>query len=184
MATSASGRVMMPRMRRSSLTAALLFASVLQSPALPARPRPAAVDLAALVECRAGVRDYGALAFKIAGEPGAARELGWMAVEQPNPLLREYQLPNALKVFGHRTTHIAFASAGLLAILDGVPPAALATKLHLTNASPSAGKVMFARTILETSDDLGTTTIRLEVSTVDSHPGKTLAGCEYRVDVR
>ncbi len=172
-------------MDSSSRAAAVLFASLLAAaPGLAARQPAAKVDLPALVECRAAVRDYGALAFKIAGDPEAAKEMGWVPVEQSNPFLREYRMPNVLKVFGYKTTHVAFASAGLLAILDGVAPEKLAAKLHLTNASPGAGKVMFARTILQQSDDLGTTTVSLEVSTVDSHPGKTLAGCEYRVEVR
>jgi hypothetical protein len=171
------------KLRRSSRPAALLLVSILPAAELAARPRPAPLDLVALVECRAGSRDYGALAFKIAGDPDAAKAMGWVAVEQPNPFLREYRLPRAIKVFGHKTAEIAFASAGLLALLDGVAPETLAAKLHLADASPGAGKVMFARTISEEKDDLATTTIRLEVSTVDSHPGKTLAGCEYRVDV-
>ena len=104
-------------------------------------------------------------------------------MKQSNPFLREYLLPKVIKVFGYKTTHIAFGSAALLAILDGVDPKALAAKLGLEDVGLGVGKVMFAKTLKEEKDDLATTTIRLNVSTVDSHPGKTLVGCEYRVDV-
>ncbi len=170
-------------MRRSARLAAVLLASLSYLPSAGARRPAPAVDLSALVECRAGVPDYGALAFKIVGDPALPKAMGWVEVEQSNPFLREYQLPKVIKVFGYKTTHIAFGSAALLAILDGVAPKALAAKLGLEDASPGAGKVIFAKTIKEEKDDLATTIIRLNVSTVDSHPGKTLVGCEYRVDV-
>ena len=162
---------------------ATLAASLLFAPGVAAKSSAPAVELAALVECRAGVPDYGTLAFKLIGDPNAAKTLGWVEVKQSNPFLREYLLPKGIKVFGHKTTHIAFGSAALLAILDGVDPKALAAKLGLEDVGLGAGKVMFAKTLKEEKDDSATTTIRLNVSTVDSHPGKTLVGCEYRVDV-
>ncbi|HEX3904075.1 MAG TPA: hypothetical protein VH853_14645 [Polyangia bacterium] len=88
------------------------------------RPAPPA-DLPALIECRAEIRDYNALGFKVVGDPDAAKAMGWIEVKQENPFLREYRLPKAIAVFGHRTKNIAFASAGLLAILDNVSPKTL-----------------------------------------------------------
>ena len=145
------------------------------------RPAPSA-DLPALIECRAEIRDYNALGFKIVGDPDAAKAMGWVEVKQENPFLKEYLLSKAITVFGHRTKYIAFASAGLLANLDHVSPKALAAKLGLTNALPGSSKVLFAKMVKEDKVEGATKIIRLNVSTVDTHPGKTLAGCEYRID--
>ena len=146
------------------------------------QPEPP-VDLPALIECRAGIRDYFSIGFKITGDPDAAKAMGWVEVKQPNPFLKEYRLPKAIAVFGHRTKNIAFASAGLLAILDDVSPKAFAAKLGLTDAVPGSSKVLFAKTIKEEKVEGATKTIRLNLSTVDTHPGQTLVGCEYRIDV-
>ena len=143
-----------PRVARAVLGSAML----LLVPILPAaakQPAPA-VDLAALAECRSGVGDYNTLALKIAGDPNATKAMGWVEVRQPNTFLKEYQLPKAITVFGHKTTRIAFGSAALMAILDGVAPKTLAATIGLTNVGSGEGKVLFAKTVKEEKDDLAT----------------------------
>jgi hypothetical protein len=138
-------------------------------------------DLPGLIACRADVADYGGLATTVAS-PDGEKAFGWKLIQQPNPYLKEYELRQPISVFGHSTRRIVFASSGIMAVLDRVDPKALAAKLNLTSAG-SPSKIMFARTIKEQKDELGNLVIRLNVSVVDSHPGKVLAGCEYRFDV-
>src|SRR5579862_9492150 len=80
----------------------VLLAATLASKAAAAADdqRTPPVDLPALIECRAQVRDYNSLGFKIAGNPEVTKEMGWVEVKQANPFLREYRLPKAIVVFG------------------------------------------------------------------------------------
>jgi hypothetical protein len=161
----------------------LLVASLSSEATFAVEEAAPPVDLPALIECRAQIRDYNSLGFSLFGNPDAAKAMGWVEVRQTNPFLQEYRLPKPIVVFGYRTKEIAFGSAGLLAILDGVLPKTLAAKLGLTAAIPGSSKLLFAKTIKEEKVEGATKIIRLNVSTVDTHPGKTLAGCEYRIDV-
>jgi len=150
-----------------------------------ARQAVPAPDLPKLIECRATVADYGSLAFGLMGDGGIAARMKWTEVKPSNPFLKEYALPKPIRVFGHLTSHIAFASAGILAVLDDVAPKELATSLGLKPAFPDLkNKVMFAKTILAEDTATLSTKIVLSASAVDSHPGKTLAGCEYRFEVK
>jgi hypothetical protein len=149
---------------------------------------PAAVDLASLVECRADARSYNSFALWLAGEPAAAEALGWQEVASDNPFLKEYRLPAPVHVFGHDATTVAFTASGPMAVLDAIAPEELATKLGITPEIASAGKFLGEKVVLEAKEeDLGMifeTRVALNVSTVDSHPDKTLAGCSYKVEVR
>ena len=53
--------------------------------------------------------------------------------------------------------------------------------------SPAAGKFMADKVIVDTkeveADTTFSTYVALNLSNVDTHPGKTLAGCSYRLDV-
>ena len=117
-------------------------------------------------------------------DSGLAARMKWTEVKQSNPFLKEYELPRPIRAFGHPALHVAFASAGILAVLDDVAPKELAATLGLKPAFPDLDKVMFFKTIR--ADDTATVSTRivLNVSAVDSHPGKTLAGCEYRFEVK
>ncbi len=113
----------------------------------------------------------------------------------------------------HRTRRIAFTSSGVVAILDLADPAVLARQQGIENtvdpnpliaamiASGKASrqdieaakkfrkflgeKILVDRTEPATAEEsFGThTVIGLNVSNVDSHPGKTLYGCSYRIKV-
>ena len=92
-------------------------------------------------------------------------------------------------VFGHATSSIAFTATGPMAILDNVEPEALARELGLTVSLANAGKFMAEKVMVDSKevDGEGTTFstfIALNVSNVDTHPGKTLAGCSYNLEVR
>jgi hypothetical protein len=73
-------------------------------------------------------------------------------------------------------------------VLDGVPPQELADKLGVAAVVASPEKFLGEKVVVEKSEEDGGITLKtriaLNVSTVDSHPGKTLAGCSYQIEVQ
>ena len=142
-----------------------------------------APDLAALIECRADVRDWGRLAFSLMEAPAVAEALGWKQRASDNPLLQEYGLPRAIRVFGRSATRIALTATGPMAVLEGVDPAALASELGIGPTVSSSEKFLGEKVIAETREEEGgsvfRTRIALNVSSVAPHPNVTLAGCSY-----
>ena len=151
---------------------------------------PATVDLAKLVECRTyDVPSYNGFAFWLAGTDGAeAREhLGLTEVKTDNFLLKQYRLAAPISVFGRTTRLVAFNSSGPLAVLDEADPHPLAQQLEIEPAIDVPNKFLGEKVISETNETVGDTRfgmrVTLNVSTVSSHPGTTLAGCSYRLEV-
>ncbi len=147
-----------------------------------------AVDLPALIECRQGVSDFTALA-PIAADPLKAVALGWRPLPQGNLFMNEYTLNTPVTVFGHPTDHIAMAGSSIMAILDLADPRPLAGALDLETGYDADGKFMAGRELVSrdvTDASTGEALIEsviLSVSNVKSHPGKTLAGCTYSLDL-
>lgn len=147
-----------------------------------------AVDLPALIECRQGVSDFAALA-PIAADPLKAVALGWRPLPQGNLFMNEYTLNTPVTVFGHPTDHIAMAGSSIMAILDLADPRPLAGALELETGYDADGKFMAGRELVSrdvTDASTGEALIEsviLSVSNVKSHPGKTLAGCTYSLDL-
>jgi len=175
-----------------SFTAGLLVASLALPFAASAQEDldPATIDLAKLIECQTyDVPSYNTLAFWLAGDEGAKarRHLGFTEVKAGNPFLKEYRLAQPITVFGRATSRVVFSSSGPLAVLDEADPHALAKALKVETAYDTPAKFMGERVISATKEKVGESTfstrISLNVSTVTSHPGKTLAGCSYRLDV-
>ena len=148
---------------------------------------PASLDLAALIECRADLSAYTGYALWLAGDPGAASTLGWKEVPSGNAFLRQYQLPAPAHVFGRETETIVFTASGPMAVLEGIAAPDLARQLDVPAMVSSPDKFLGEKVVAESIEDSGgvslATRITLNVSTVDSHPGKTLAGCSYAIDV-
>lgn len=171
----------MTRLPRSCL--ALLAA--LPAPAFAA---PAALDLAALIECRQGLAAYAAVAPVVA-DPLKAVANGLQPLPQTNPFMSEYRLAAPLTVFGQRAEYVAVAGASIMAILDLPDPRPLARSLALDEAVDTADKFMAGRELVSrdvTDPATGEPMIEsviLSLSTVKSHPGKTLAGCTYSLDL-
>lgn len=168
----------------------LALASALPAAAAPA-PAPAsapAIDLPALLECRQRVADFAALGPLLA-DPLKAVAQGWRPLPQSNLFMSEYELVRPIQVFGHSTTRIAVAGASVMAILDLADPRPLATQLQLEAAVDTPEKAMFGREVVSrdvTDPKTGEPMIEsiiLSLSTVKSHPGKTLAGCSYSLDL-
>ncbi|MCA0035194.1 hypothetical protein [Mesorhizobium sp. B263B2A] len=161
---------------------------LLATPAMAEDFDPASLDLAALIECRADVPAYNGFAFWLAGEPGAADRLGWKEVPSGNPFLRQYQLPAPVHVFGRETGTVVFTATGPMAVLEGIAAPDLAWQIGAPATVSSPDKFLGEKVVAESTEDTGgvslATRITLNVSTVESHPGKTLAGCSYALDVK
>ncbi|MDQ7760307.1 hypothetical protein RAB70_11245 [Xanthomonas sontii] len=147
-----------------------------------------AIDLPGLLECRKHEADFAALAPLLA-DPLKAVAHGWRPLPQSNLFMTEYALTRPIQVFGYSSERIAFSGASVMAILDLPDPRPLAKRLNLEAAVDTPKKAMFGREVLsrdvhdpKTGEPM-IESIILSVSTVKSHPGKTLAGCSYSLDL-
>lgn len=152
---------------------------------------PASLALSDIIGCKLkDVPSWNGFAFWFNDNDDAKRQHGMVAVKGSNPFLAEYRLAAPITVFGRSTDRVAFGSSGLMAILADVTPQALAKELDATAVIDVPGKFMAERKIVEAPFDggsemfQGTARISLNVSTVSSHPGKVLAGCSYRIDIK
>ena len=165
---------------RSFLLLPLLLATTAH-----AQPAP---DLPALIECRQEVSDFTALAA-IAADPLKAVALGWRPLPQGNLFMSEYVLNTPVTVFGRSTDHIAVAGTSIVAIFELPDPRPLAEELKLETGYDADGKFMAGRELVSRdvadphTGEAMIESVILSVSTVKSHPGKTLAGCTYSLDL-
>lgn len=150
-----------------------------------AADHPAAPDLGALIECRGSYEAFMQLA-PVQADPLAAVALGWRPQAQANPFMLEYRLNTPVEVFGHRTDHIALAGDAILAVLDLGDPRVLARELRLETGIDTPQKALFGLEVraeeVAAEDGGWIESAVINVSNVDSHPGKTLAGCSYSRD--
>lgn len=156
--------------------------------ALAAPSFATSLDLPALIECRQDVADHAALAPLLA-DPLKAVAHGLQPLPQGNQFMNEYRLAQPISVFGDRTERVAVAGASIMAILDQADPRPLAKRLALETGYDQDGKFMAGRELVSRdvtdpkSGEAQIESIILSVSTVASHPGKTLAGCTYSLDL-
>lgn len=148
----------------------------------------APLDLPALIECRQGVAKHAALAPLLA-DPLKAVAHGLQPLPQGNQFMSEYRLASPITVFGQQTERVAVAGASIMAVLDQADPRPLARQLALEIGYDQDGKFMAGRELVSrdvTDPETGEAQIEsiiLSVSTVASHPGRTLAGCTYSLDL-
>jgi hypothetical protein len=168
-------------------SAIALIGLVVAGPTAAAEFDPAAPDLVPFIECAADINAYNQFAIWLTEEPDAVGKLGWQKVPTDNFFLEEYRLPAELSAFGRTTRSVAFTATGPMAIFDDVSPQDLAKQLELTAVDMAARKFMAEKVIVDTKEVDGDTTfstyVTLNVSNVDTHPGKTLAGCSYNLNV-
>lgn len=209
--------------------------------ALPAMPAmaiddvefdPSDVSITDAVNCHIDAPTYNSFALAVVGEDNLAKSWGWRKIDNENPFLAEYELPEAEWITGGWwTRRVAFTSGGVLAILDLADPSELAADEEITNDAdfagpdedvadaavsaspealndaaqmgaanpsitddhdPAAGftKFMGERVLADVTEpanedeSFGTRTIiARSISNVASHPGKTLYGCSYRIEL-
>ena len=155
---------------------------------VPVHARTAPPDLAALIECRGDMAGFMALAPALQ-DPLEAVALGWQPLPQANMFMTEYRLASPIRVFGHESSHIAFTGSSVMAILDLPDPRPLASELGLETAIDTPAKAMFGKELRSEESRDGESgqvlieSVILNVSNVSSHPGKTLVGCSYSLDL-
>ena len=170
------------------LRSLLLASCVALTLPVAARAQAGATDLASLIECRGDIDGLTALAPALE-DPLKAVALGWQPLPQTNMFMTEYRLASPIRVFGHGTDHIAFTGSSVMAILDLPDPRPLASELELETAIDTPAKAMFGKELRsEESRDAESGQVLIEsvvlnVSNVSSHPGKTLVGCSYSLDL-
>lgn len=148
----------------------------------------APLDLAALVECRQDVAAHAALTAIVA-DPLKAVANGLQPLPQQNRFMSEFRLAEPLTVFGRQAEYLAVAGASIMAVLDEADPRPLARELKLETAYDADGKFMAGRELVSrdvtdpATGEAQIESIILSVSTVQSHPGRTLAGCTYSLDL-
>ncbi|WP_315389126.1 hypothetical protein [uncultured Stenotrophomonas sp.] len=179
---------------RTACLGPMLLAVVLAVAAAPARSAPAAtdstprLDLAALIECRQRVADYDAVAAVVA-DPLKAVANGMAPLPQTNQFMSEFRLASPITVFGQRVEYLTVSGPSIMAILDVGDPRPLAKGLALEDGVDNPDKFMAGREVVArdvTDPRTGEPMIEsiiLSVSTVKTHPGKTLAGCTYSLDL-
>lgn len=164
----------------------ILWGLVLAACSAPALAEPAKKpDFAAMIECRTDFGDYQSFVLGDFQDEAYKKRLGVRLVKQDNFMLHEYALPRPISVHGYSTSRIVFNSAGIMAVLDEAAAAALAERLKLDIVVNSGSKVLATRTLLETPPEKVAgmkmwRKVSMDLSTVTSHPGKTLVGCTYR----
>lgn len=164
----------------------LRFLPVLLAAAPTAFAAP--LDLPALIECRQGVAEHAALAPLLA-DPLKAVAGGLQPLPQGNQFMSEYRLAAPITVFGQQTDRVAVAGASIMAVLDQADPRPLAKRLALETGYDQDGKFMAGRELVSRdvadpkTGEAQIESIILSVSTVATHPGKTLAGCTYSLDL-
>lgn len=189
-------------MKRSRLGLGLLAA--LLPATLPAAPvqdeiDPGTIDVRDAIECRLDAPSYTAFAMALNGEEKLAAKRGWRPVKSANLLLAEYDLPAPIMVAGgYSTRRIAFSASGVVAVLDLPDPAVVARQVQVENAMAAEGlpegavkfrKFLGERVVRDVTDPAdgdhyrARTVIARSVSNVATHPGKTLYGCSYRIEM-
>ncbi|UVK42580.1 hypothetical protein BPNPMPFG_004275 [Mesorhizobium sp. AR07] len=162
--------------------------ALLATPADSQEFDPTSVDVTKLIECKASVSTYNNFAFWISDGPVALETLGWKEAASNNLFLKQYDLPEPVRAFGRQTRSIVFTATGPMAVLDGISAPDLAHELGMVPTVSTPEKFLGEKIIVESTEDAKgmkiETRIALNVSTVDSHPGKTLAGCSYVLNVK
>lgn len=185
--------------------AALLVAALLPATPAVAQQEPAAVSqeeaaaedefdpstlkLEDIIACRIDVPSYNGFVFWFHDNKEAHKHFGLTPIHGgENPFLSEYRLVKPITVFGQTTTHIAFSSSAILAVLSGVTPQQMADQLEVRDGGDFMGKYLAEKVVSEERIDepdlnlKGTKRITLNVSTVSTHPDRVLVGCSYRIN--
>jgi hypothetical protein len=132
-------------------------------------------------------------------EDGIAAQRKWQRIESANPFMNEYELPDRVVVAGgHETRRIGFTASAIVALIDLADPTDLARAEGIENAVVAAPfgtgsgfrKFLGERVLADVTqkpddtEEWGTHfVIAKTISTVTTHPGKTLYGCSYRIEV-
>lgn len=143
-------------------------------------------ELGKILSCQAKRADFmrmgSALTDVYYEKPAQPALAGWSKVKDANAFVVLLNMPEPITVYGHPTRQLMMAGEGVLAVLDGDLVDALSAELKLApSREPLAGHIRTRELSREALGDGVEATITQTVSTITSHPGKTLVGCEYRM---
>lgn len=174
-----------------SLVAALamLAAETHATPPEPPLQTPATIPWERMIGCEVTFEEYQSFVLGDLQSADFKRRMNIRKVEQSNSFLSEYELPKAIQVFGYSTRRVVFTSSGIMAVLEESDSKSLAAKLELPVTMSFGPKILATRVLKETSPEIvaGMQTwkkVSRDLSTVTSHPGKTLVGCTYRLEMK
>lgn len=149
--------------------------------------RGRAPDLESFIACRASAQAYNAFALDFASHAERAREWGWKKVKIEGALLDVYELGRPITVHGHETTRVAFSGSGVVALLAKPAAAELARTLGLSAVHRGPTSEVWGKLVRSDVDRAGSvsvkTRVEISVSSSESFPGVTLAGCSYTTEV-
>lgn len=143
-------------------------------------------ELVKVLTCQAKRADFMRLANALTpvyyGKPAQPALAGWAKAEDANAFVALIKMPEPVKVYGHPTRQLMMAGEGMLAVLDGDHADALAAELKLAPSSEPLARHIRSRELRkEPLGDGVEAKINQTVSTLTTHPGKTMVGCEYRM---
>jgi hypothetical protein len=166
---------------------------------------PISIDITDAINCNIDAPGYNSLALSISED---MKRRGWKKIKSANPFMSEYLLAQPITVAGMQTSHIAFSSSAVMAVLDladpnvvakaeditnDADPAALFEDLKLTPEQikeiPKTDKFLGQKILTDVTEkdaELNMqfhTVIARTISNVASLPKKTLYGCSYRIEV-
>jgi hypothetical protein len=174
---------------------------------------PLTVDVVDAINCHIDAPTFNGFAASL-DEADQLKKRGWRKLPGKNAFMYEYLLPKPINVTGAYTTrHVALSAGAMMAVLALPDPSALAKEEQIENAAdpaelieglvkegsltpeqakqiPRTNKFMGERVIVdvkERDEELKAdfhTTIRRSISNVSTHPGKTLYGCAYKIDMK
>ena len=143
-------------------------------------------DLVQVLSCEAGRAQFMRVADALMALDGDA-ELptaldGWRRIEGDNPFIVELAAPQPFALFGQTSDRIVMAGQGLLAVIEGEQLEALSRQLALApSALPMTGHIRVRDVRRDALGDGVSVQVVQTASTLTSHPGSTLVGCEYRL---
>lgn len=134
-----------------------------------------------MLECKISHEEYLNFSYDILQNEDSKKILGMQKIKQDNPFIEEYKLSKPITIYNYSTDHIAFTSAGIMAIVDEKNPKQLAQKLDMNIEFDSGDKILATKIISPSEPKYFDPFLALDLSTITSHPNKTLVGCSYRV---
>jgi|WetSurMetagenome_2_1015567.scaffolds.fasta_scaffold479801_1 hypothetical protein len=132
-----------------------------------------------MIECKVSHEEYINFTFDILQNENFQKRFGIEKIKQDNPFIEEYKLPKYITIYNYTTNRIAFTSAGIMAIIDEKNPKQLAKKLNMNIEFDSGDKILATKIISQSEPKYFENFKSLELSTITSHPNKTLIGCSY-----
>jgi hypothetical protein len=174
---------------------------------------PMTVDVVDAINCHIDARTYNGFAGTLDDSDQYWKKRGWKKLKSENAMMAEYRLPKPVEITtGYKTDHVAITSSGILAVLDLADPATIAGPEEIINemdpdpmieALVEAGaasrvqiekeitfrkflgeRIIVDETEIEERFNMSfRTIIARSISNVSTHPGKTLYGCSYRIEM-